>query len=89
MQLLEDERRAYLVHGDGGSERGKGKQGVEQHADHISEGGRESLLEDVGQRDEDERRAAVGVDAHGESRGENHQSGEHRHHGIDKRHLNG
>ena len=44
----------------------------------------EGELEHVGQCHEYERGSAVGRDAHGERRGEYHQSGKNSHHGVYK-----
>ena len=67
------------------------QQQEEQQRDDVAHGGDtgEGLFEDVGQRDEDERRSAVGRDAHRECRGENHESGQDGHEAVDDGNLRG
>ena len=63
MHLLIEESRTYLVHGDGRGKRRQHKQGIEKHRDDITHHrhGSKSLIEHIGQGDEDKRRTAVGL----------------------------
>ena len=90
-QLFLEEGRRHLV------ERHQRRQGCQrqQHEEqqrhdvaHNGHGGK-SLLEDVGQRDEDERRTAVGTDAYGEGCRENHEAGQDSHQTVDDGYLRG
>ena len=58
MHLLIEESRTYLVHGDGRGKRRQHKQGIEKHRDDITHHrhGSKSLIEHIGQGDEDKRR---------------------------------
>ena len=91
MKLFGKEGCTNLMHGDGARQGGKYQQGIEQDADDIAHGRQrtESLLEDVWQRDEDERRATVGTDAHGGGGGEDNQPGEYGDEGVKQCYLAG
>ena len=77
-QLFAEERGAYFVNGDIGGERRYGEQQVEHDAHDIfhDRHGTECLLEDIGQRDEDERGTAVGLHTHREGCRKDDKSGE-------------
>ena len=87
MQFLKEERRTDLVHGDRRGEGCQSQECIEQNADDITQDRSESLLKDVRQRDEDQRRATVRVHAYRERRGEDHQASKDSNEGIDKRYL--
>ena len=74
------------MHGDGGGEGGKGKEGIEEDGDGISHSGCgcKGFVEDVWQGDEDERGARIGLHTDGEGGGENHQSGKYGDEGVEQ-----
>ena len=78
MQFLQKEGRADLMHRDGRCQGSKYQQGIEQDRNEIAHGRHRDkrLLEYVRQSDEDERRTTVRLHTYGESRREDHQSGE-------------
>ena len=91
MHLLIEESRTYLVHGDGRGKRRQHKQGIEKHRDDITHHrhGSKSLIEHIGQGDEDKRRTAVGLHAHGECCRKNHQSCQDGYQRIEESYLCG
>ena len=89
MQLLTQKRGAYFVDGYITGQGGNGQQQVEQDAHHILHEGHaaESLLKDIGQRDEDERRTAVRLNAHRKSSWEDDESGQNGYQRINGSYL--
>ena len=69
----------------------QGQKNIKQQRDNPAQDRNcsKSLIEDIGQGDEDERRTAIGRDTHRESRREDHQSGKDSHHEVDDRYLQG
>ena len=90
-QLFLEEGGAHLVERNERREGGKRQQRIEHQTYDIAHHRhrRESLLEHVGQRDEDERRTRVGTNAHTEGRRKNHQSRKYGHDGVDDAYLYG
>ena len=78
MQFLLEEGGTDLMHGDGRCEGSEHQQGIEQDGDEVTHCGHRNkrLLEHIRQSNENERGAAVRLNADGEGGREDHQSGE-------------
>ena len=91
VQLLIEQRGAYLVHGDGRRESCQRQESIEEQRHDVAHGGHggERLVKHVGQGYEHERGTAVRTNAHGEGGREDHQSGKDSDAGVDNGYLHG
>ena len=91
MQLLTQERSAHLMNGDIAGQGGYGQQQIEKDTHKVFHQGHtaKSLFKNIGQSDEDQRRTTVGLHTYREGGGEDNETCQDGHQGVNTGNLKG